>query len=89
MTKRILFDLFVLLSIFILPWWVSVLMVFVGIFVFDNFYEFILTAIIIYSLYNNGNISSLSPVIFLGIIVIIFFIFEFIRSRTVFYDSKK
>ncbi len=49
--KRVFFDILLFLSIFILPWWVSAFVVFVGIFVFEQFYEFIAGGILMYVLY--------------------------------------
>lgn len=49
--KRIIFDILLFLSIFILPWWITVILAFMGIFIFNNFYEFIVSFVIMYSLY--------------------------------------
>lgn len=34
-----------------LPWWVTLILAFVGIFIFNNFYEFIVSFVIMYSIY--------------------------------------
>lgn len=49
--KRIIFDILLFLSIFMLPWWVTLILAFVGIFIFNNFYEFIVSFVIMYSIY--------------------------------------
>jgi len=40
--KRIFFGIFLILSIFIFPWWVPFLISILGLFYFDNLYEVII-----------------------------------------------
>ena len=73
---------------FILPWWVGVTLVLIGIFLFDKFYEFIITLVILYSLYMIEGTTKTSTLI-LGAISInaIYFGIQILKSRISFYKS--
>lgn len=89
MVKRVIFDLILFISIFIFPWWVSVLLSLIGIFIFEKFYEFIIVCTIIYVLYSSlkyGLISS--PIFFSLIIIIAYILFQLIRSNIILYNKK-
>jgi hypothetical protein len=49
--KRVIFSLSLILSTFIFPWWVSILMSILGLLYFENLYEVILVGLIIDVLY--------------------------------------
>jgi hypothetical protein len=49
--KRAIFDIILLASLFLLPWWTSALLACIGIFLFVQFYEFLAVGIVVYSLY--------------------------------------
>jgi hypothetical protein len=90
MVKRIIFDVVFFVSIFIFPWWVSIILSFIGIFSFKNFYEFIIINTIIYLLYsvpNNRIITS--PLFFSSVIIFLFFIIEFIKSNIILYKNNE
>ena len=89
MIKRIVFDIILFLSIAIFPWWLGLALVFVGIFLFTKFYEFIITAIIIYSLYSipNGNISF-SPILFSLIVIIAYLLIQYLRENIALCKNK-
>lgn len=61
--KRIIFSLVFLLSVFILPWWLVIILGLVLVFYFNNYYEFIIAGLILDSLY--GNIISIDNFYFL------------------------
>jgi len=85
--KRGIFDVILFLSLFIFPWWIGAILALVGIFIFKNFYEFILSALIIYSLYFiQGNSLIASPFYFFTIIIIIYFGIQILRNRIILYD---
>jgi hypothetical protein len=48
---RIIFDILLFLSVFLLPWWLAILFGLFLIFKFNNFYEFIFLCLLIDSLY--------------------------------------
>lgn len=84
--KRGVFDFIFFLVLFILPWWVSVILAFVGIFIFKNFYEFTVAAIILYSLYFIGGTNFLAyPFYFFAVVIIIYFVLQAIRHKMIFY----
>ena len=88
--KRGLFDIILFLSLFILPWWVGGIMAIIGIFLFNNFYEFIISGVIIYSLYTivgSGIFSS--SIFFSALIIISYIIIQFIRSRIIIYNKNE
>jgi hypothetical protein len=86
--KRILFDIVLFLSAFIFPWWISILLLFIGIFLFKNFYEFIIDSIIIYSLYfiKEDSIIS-SPLFFYTTTIILFTIISLLRNNIIIYKN--
>ncbi len=49
--KRIIFDVFVFLSILFLPWWFSITTMFFGLVAFKNYYEILFFGLLIDSLY--------------------------------------
>lgn len=86
--KRVIFNVILFISIFIFPWWISLFLIFVGIFIFNNFYEFILVNIIIYSLYvtkDNRLISS--PIFFSSIVIASYIIIQSIRNNIILYKK--
>lgn len=86
--KRAIFDLVLFVSIFIFPWWVSILLLFVGIFVFNNFYEFIIANVIIYYLYSVPSTRLISsPIFFSSVIIILYIMIQFIRDNIIFYKK--
>jgi len=86
--KRVIFDAILFISVFIFPWWVSLFFVIIGLFIFNNFYEFIVASVIIYSLYGipSDRIIS-SPIFFVSIIIIFYFAVHFIKSRMILYKK--
>lgn len=86
--KRGVFDIILFLSLFILPWWVGALLAVVGIFWFKNFYEFILSGIIIYSIYTiRGSGLLSSPVFFSASLTIFYLLIQSIRHRIILYNN--
>jgi hypothetical protein len=89
MTKRIVFDLILFILIFILPWWLSIFLLFVGFFIFKNFYEFILGFIILFELNSlSFTKNSLYYLIAFSLLInILFLILQFIKSRIILYKN--
>jgi hypothetical protein len=88
MMKRAIFNIILFISVFTFPWWATVIMLFIGIFTFRNFYEFIFVGAIIYSLYYipKDNLIS-SPIFFTSSIVILYWILQFIRNNIFLYKT--
>jgi hypothetical protein len=54
MLNRIIFGIILIVSAFVLQWWISFILSLVGLFYFKKLYEVILVGIIIDSLYGSG-----------------------------------
>lgn len=87
--KRVVFDVLLFISIFIFPWWVSLCMILVGIFIFNNFYEFIITFVALYSLYSvqDGRLVS-SPVFFSLVLSVAYLVVEVIKKNIILYKNE-
>jgi len=86
--KRVIFDIILFILIFISPWWISSLLLIIGIFLFNDFYEFLVGAIIIYSLFSiQGNTFLSSPLFFSICIVSIFIFIKFIKNNIILYKN--
>jgi hypothetical protein len=86
--KRVIFDIILFISVFIFPWWISILLVFVGIFMFNNFYEFIIASVIVYSLYAiEGDRLISSPIFYSLIIITLYIVIQIIRSNIILYKK--
>ncbi len=87
--KRIFFDIILFLFIFLLPWWLTVFLAILGLFIFKNFYEFIATIIIIYVLSSipDNSLFSYSTLIYL-IIIVFYFIAQFLKNHIILYNNK-
>lgn len=84
--KRIIFDILLFLSIFMLPWWIMVILVFVGIFIFKNFYEFIVSFVIMYSIYMIPGVK-ITPFWFSLIISTLYLSIQGIRHYIILYKQ--
>ena len=86
--RRVIFDVVLILSIFLLPWWISAVGAIVGIFVFRSFYEFIVTFLIIYALFAvpEGRIIA-SPYWFSICISLIYIVIQTARRYIILYKS--
>ena len=86
--KRVIFDAVLFISVFIFPWWISVFLMLAGIFIFNNFYEFIVASIVIYSLHAvPGAMLISSPAFFSLIIIISYIIFQTIKDNIILYKK--
>lgn len=87
--KRVIFDIVLFLSVFILPWWITVPLSIFGIFLFRNFYEFLVVSAIMYALFaipNRGVISS--PIWFPVIVSVIYIVIQVFRSNIILYKNE-
>lgn len=50
-SQRILLDIVIVLSVFYLPWWISAILVAIGAFFFDKFYEIFFIGLLLDILY--------------------------------------
>ncbi len=87
--KRGIFDVIFFIFLFIFPWWINVILAFIGIFIFKDFYEFIISGIIIYSLYiipGNNLITSL--ISFFAIIIVLYISIQILRRKIILYNNN-
>jgi hypothetical protein len=86
--RRIIFDVILFISVFALPWWISILLLFIGLFAYNNFYEFIIANSIIYSLYSPfGDRLISSPVFFSLVVIVLYIVIKIIRNNIILYKK--
>lgn len=87
--KRIIFDLALFLSILLFPWWVTAIFAFSGLFLFKQFYEFIIVNLIVYSLfsYPSGRVIA-SPLWYPLIVCAFFIVIQYVKSRMILYKNE-
>lgn len=86
--KRALFDIILFLSLFLLPWWVSVILAVAGIFFFVEYYEFMIAGVILYSLYSVPEVAFITkPIWFAVTISIVYIGIQSLRRRLILYQS--
>jgi len=59
-SKRVVFSIFLFLSIFVFPWWVTIAFSIFGIFLFGYFYEALIVGVFIDTLYGGTSGKFLS-----------------------------
>lgn len=86
--KRVIFDIGLLISVLVLPWWITMPLLFVGIFAFNQYYEFIIIGAIMFAIYSpiEHNLFS-SPIFFSGIIIVLYVIIQLIRNNIILYKK--
>lgn len=84
--KRVLFDILLFISVFTLPWWVSMILLLIGIFKFKNFYEFIIAIIFMYSLFRTDTDLLISSPYFVLSVAFVFYIgVQYLKSNMIAY----
>jgi len=87
--KRVFFDIFLFISILILPWWVSAIVAFAGIFLFEQYFEFVIGFLMMYALYSAKETQVLaSPLGFSVILSSVYIAIQAVRSNMIFYQNK-
>lgn len=87
MAKRILFTVLLFIVLFYLPFWVFLILGFVGMFLFQNYYESLvlfLFADLLYGTKQSRYFDFLYMYSFVG--VLIFYLLNFIKQKMRFYD---
>ena len=82
--KRLACDAFLVLSIFVFPWWTSLILGTVFLFLFFRFYEFLPVLAALSLLYAHGERETLIGALVLAILI--FLGVEFLKKRLLFYD---
>ncbi|GEM_PF-842508 len=87
--KRIFFDIILFICIFVFPWWIVITFSVVGIFIFKNYYEFLISCIIIevLSTTKTQNIHSKSFLVYLAIVIFYLFI-QYLHDHILLYKNQ-
>ncbi len=80
---RIIFNLLILLFIFILPVYISVTIIVIGILLWNNFAESIVYAFLIDILYSGGSIFSLHFAYFFTVFILTLYLVSFRFKQSV------
>lgn len=75
--KRILTNILLMFSVFLLPVYVSVIFIVASIFFFNNFVEAMIFGFVIDLLYGNGSIFGIHFAYFFTLIILILYLFSF------------
>lgn len=87
--KRVIFDVLMFLSVFILPWWITAILALVGIFLFKKFYEFLVVSAIVYALFAIPSTRFIaSPFWYPLTIGIIYIGVQFLRRHIILYKNE-
>jgi hypothetical protein len=86
--KRVIFDIGLLISVLVLPWWITFIFLFIGIFAFNQYYEFIIIGAIMFAIYSplEHNLFS-SPIFFSGIVIVLYVSIQLIRNNIILYKK--
>jgi len=84
--QRVVFSLVLIVLFFLLPWYLVALFTLAGLFLFDDYYEFFLISILIYSIYTPVY-YFITPFIFSISILIIFFGLNYLKKYIILYQK--
>ena len=90
MWQRIIADLFLLISILILPFWVSIISVIIFALYFNRYYELLIAALfidILYGVEQSRFLYSVSVTFTTGILLLV--IIEFLKTKLKFYQKEQ
>ena len=87
--KRVIFDVFLFISVFVFTWWITLILSIIGLFIFESFYEFLMSSIIIYTLSSAGNYSIFSKSFLIYVLIILFyFLVQYLRRHIILYKNE-
>lgn len=87
--KRVFFDILLCLAVFLLPWWATLILSIIGLFLFTKFYEFLVFSIIIYLLSSVPTPTFINSSFFVYLSIIIFYLLvQYLRSRIILYKNE-
>ncbi len=86
---RVLSNLLIVLALFTMPWWFTVLLVLAAIFLFKHFFESLFFAIVLDSYYGAPGASFVGPnIFFLTVLGGTFLLSFFLKKHLRFYESS-
>ena len=83
--QRIIVDAVLLMSLFMLPWWLFVIFALYALFKYDQYYEFIFFGIVFDSVYSVSDIFIFSNLIFSASSVVIYVMSAWFKERVISY----
>lgn len=87
--KRVIFDIVLFISVFTMPWWLTAVLAFVGIFMFRSFYEFIIAWVAMYALFAIPGTNFISNPVYVSLIIGIVYIgIQYLRSNMIIYNNE-
>lgn len=82
MVNRIFYVLIIILAVFLLPWWLSVIFGLVGIFRYSHFYEVIIPALLFDFLYSASGVTWVYfPLLFSVFSLALVYVVEDFKTR--------
>jgi len=86
--KRVTYDVLLFISLLTLPWWVTLSLAFIGLFIFTQFYEFILASILMFSLFRiSSSMIIAQPLWFFVFVSITYVVIQLVRRYIILYKS--
>ena len=86
--KRVIFDVAIFILLYIAPWWIGLILLLLGIFIFSDYYEFIIGLLIIFSVYSiPGNEIFHSPVFFSAVTIVIYVLIQLLKNNIILYKK--
>lgn len=87
--KRVIFDIFLAISIFLLPWWATISLAVIGLFIFANYYEFIACSVIVYIISAPPSKPFLSSSFLIYSSIIVFYLLvQTLRRHIILYKNE-
>ncbi|MFZ2038830.1 MAG: hypothetical protein WAV11_02745 [Minisyncoccia bacterium] len=83
---RVIAGTFLFLSVFLAPWWLTVILAIIGLFLFDNYLEAVIAVIFLDVLYNTYPALSFSAWKFSLLFLLLFILIKPLKSRLKFYS---
>ncbi len=87
--KRVIYDIIFFLSLFALPFWISIILAILGIFLFNLYYEFIIGFLVWYSVFGlHRNLMIMgSPFLLPLVLILSFFVLSVIKRYIIIYKN--
>ena len=87
--KRFLFDVLLLFFVFLTPWWVTIILAIIGLFVFKNFYEFLVSSVVMHLLSTAKDSFGFNNTLVVYLIIIVFYMFvQYLRNHIILYKNE-
>lgn len=87
--RRLFIDLVLLISVFVLPWWLTLLAAILSVFLFSHYIEAIVIALMIDLLYGFGDVVAIGIKLpAFSIIVLVYVVAIPLKRRLIFYKPR-